>query len=684
MERNDSMQKANCPEKARTVLWLLLIYTGSVVIRYLLALATRNFPTVYIDEYLYYSLGRSIATDGSLLYMGQPAIYNYIIYPLIISPVYLLFGHGTDYFRAIELWNIILMSLSVFPIFGLCNAMLQKRKTALWLTGLFMLLPCFILGEYIFSEAIIYPLFYSLMYCIYRYLKDNKIKYTVWIGILGALLYCTKPGTVMPAIFALLLFGGKTIKKKYGQGGIQVLAGLGCLVLLYVVIKLIAEKVLGYSGSLLSIYDDQSPFSGSSGNEYFYSTVGKYPYYFILAGGILPFLVSLWYFPEYEKEDKQYYLLAIICSVLTMIGTAWVVNRPENMGFIIIRYVEMYLPILYLFIMLPNREKQKLHGYKSFKAIEILTIIILAYITVCTFTWGSTTGISQPRDNHYLISLAALLIKNVTGSANIIIIILAGISLYLLFRKTEKQVLVKICCVILIVFAVLNNIEGYLATGGNTSLKREEDTAAVDNMIGDKEYVHIYAAKQSDYGLDMNSRYNICWATEDDFLNNLLSSHGVYVPFVPSSARGMTAVNQTPDTDTLVFDENVYQRIKFSDGVSKYVSPIQSFQVVQFAKGERIIDYALTQIQSYNSANNPYMLMVFNEDYLTQPVKIRLEIESPVDQDIVISADVDHTAQLREGRYWYEIKTDNPVSKYVITTMNKDISFYNYEITTID
>ena len=95
------MQKANRQEKRKTILWLLLIYICSVAVRYILALATRDFPTVYIDEYLYYGLGRSIATKGSLLLYGQPAEYNYIIYPLVLSPIYLLFGHGTNYIRAI-------------------------------------------------------------------------------------------------------------------------------------------------------------------------------------------------------------------------------------------------------------------------------------------------------------------------------------------------------------------------------------------------------------------------------------------------------------------------------------------------------------------------------------------------------------------------------------------------------
>ena len=227
------MRKTNRSEKNTAIWWLLLIYVSSVLVRFLLALATRNYPTVSIDEFLYYSLGRSIATEGSLLYFGQPAVYNYILYPLILSPIYLLFGHGTNYFRIIELWNIILMSLSVFPFYGLCKAMVQKRKIALWLTALFMLLPCFILGEFIYSEAIIYPLFFTLMYCVYRYLKDNRIKYTIWIGILGALLYYSKPGAVLPAVLALVFFAVRAVSGKSGKSGKSTRQRIGRIILFW-------------------------------------------------------------------------------------------------------------------------------------------------------------------------------------------------------------------------------------------------------------------------------------------------------------------------------------------------------------------------------------------------------------------------------------------------------------------
>ena len=66
---------------------------------------------------------RSIATEGKLLFRGQPADYSYILYPLVLSPIYLFFQEGANFYRLIQAWNILLMSSAVFPMYGLCRAM---------------------------------------------------------------------------------------------------------------------------------------------------------------------------------------------------------------------------------------------------------------------------------------------------------------------------------------------------------------------------------------------------------------------------------------------------------------------------------------------------------------------------------------------------------------------------------
>ena len=193
-------------KRFRSYLPVLLIYCGFVIIRFIFSCLTTAMPTVGIDEFLYYSLGRSIATEGRLLFRGQPALYNYFIYPLFLSPVYMIFPEGADFYRIIQCWNAILMNLGVFPIYALCRKTLRNDKRALWVSAAFLLFPDFSLSEFIFSEAVIYPLFFWLVYLIYLQLEEKKLSRFIGIGILGAVLYYTKPGAVVPAVVSLLFF----------------------------------------------------------------------------------------------------------------------------------------------------------------------------------------------------------------------------------------------------------------------------------------------------------------------------------------------------------------------------------------------------------------------------------------------------------------------------------------------
>ena len=611
------MQKAYRQEKKQTVLWLALIYICSVLIRYLLALATRNYPTVSIDEFLYYSLGRSIATEGKLLFHGQAAIYNYIIYPLFLSPIYLFVGQSVNYFKIIQLWNIILMSLAVFPFYSLCKTMLKSRNTALWLTGLFALLPCFLLGEYIYSEVVIYPMFYTLMLCVYRYLKSNKIKYTIWIGVLGALLFYSKPGAIVPAILALLVFSVQAVKKRSGKNGIHVIAGIGSLIISFFAIKFLAEKILGYQGALLSVYNNQVFDSLDKNIDYFINNVVKYPYYFALACGIFPLVVSVRHYSECDREDKLYYLFLIITVLLTMFGISWTINRPERKDTLFMRYVEMYLPILLVYCAFPQREQQKVLRYSSNK-INTICYLILAYVVVCTSVWGCTTGIAKDVGPHYFISLAVLYTNHIKGIANIIIILLSGITLYLLVKGAKKQTVIKISSILLIVLSLLNNTAGYISAADNNDRKLAEEAEEILQVLDNKEYVYVYSENQNDYGLDVNSRYNISRITEEDFLNNIHQHNGYYAPFVPSSVRGMNAVYKTADTDLLIVDENISPFIQFSTNTSGFVSANKSFKVVYFAKNQRIVDCVMD-----NDNNRKYTLRIYNEELLHNPVKWR-------------------------------------------------------------
>ena len=671
------MQKEKRSGKLQAILPLLLIYAVCVGIRYLMAVLSSNFPTVYIDEFLYYSMGRSIATSGTLLYSGQPAAYNFLAYPLVLSPVYALFGHGTNYYRAIQLWNIMLMNLSVFPVYGLCNAMLPKRKSALGLTALVMLLPNFLLAQFIYSEAIIYPLFFTLMYCVYRNLAESKLKYAILTGIMGALMYNAKPGALIPAALALILYAGKAIRAKDKKAGLHLLAGALSFAVVFLLFKLLAEQVFGYRGTLLSIYDDQAIRYPELNHDFIFGILIKYPYYFLLAFGILPFFVSMRNYHDCDKRDKQFYVFLIVCVAVTIVGIVWTINRPERRTLLYLRYFEMYLPLIFAYCLKPGTEQPEISSGKDRKAATITAWVLLAYTTVATVVWGSTTGIGEIHDSHFLISLGSLYIKNAAGLLNIVIIFLAAASLFLLTRDMKKRTLTRICIAVYAATALLSNTGGYLNAADNTNSILAKETEEIHQMIGDTEYLCV-CTERCDYGMDIRSRRNISKVTFDDFANNLIENKGVYTPFVPASARGMTAVNETPDVDTIVIDEGIYPFIQVNKDAVSFISAQNSFKVVRFTPGEQIADCIMNVRNMGDSAT--CVLEIFNEDLLNKPLRISIDIDSPEEQDMELDFGDTMIIPLNKGRYTYELNSDGPVQKFAFTVREKNIQVHGFEV----
>ena len=197
---------------------LIGMYTGFVLVRFILAVLSSAYPIVNIDEFLYYGMARSIANGEGLMFRGQQADYSYILYPLVLSPVYLLGLKGPALYRAMQLWNILLINLSIFPIFFLAGNLLGDDRRALRITAVCMLLPDFQLGQLMMAENIIMPLFFLQFFLIHDWMKNEKPHSILLIGLIGGLLFSAKPGAVIPtAVFFILLLVRTMIKKDTRQ-----------------------------------------------------------------------------------------------------------------------------------------------------------------------------------------------------------------------------------------------------------------------------------------------------------------------------------------------------------------------------------------------------------------------------------------------------------------------------------
>ena len=677
--------------KKRTGQWIALglMYIGFVLIRYWLGCLTAAFPTVGIDEFLYYSLGRSIAAEGKLLYRGQPALYNYIIYPLALAPLYAVFPEGADFYRIIQFWNCLLMNLAIVPIYQLCGKIFGKGKKALGVTALLMLLPDFSLSEFIFSEAVIYPLFFTLIYLIYVSLEEKTAGRMLWIGILGAVLYYTKPGAVVPAIAALGFFLIQELRGKNRKNTVMPLIGIAGLIGGFAALWAVARFGLGYQGGLLSVYHEQLETEGKMYWDVFLKTAALYPYYFMMACGILPAVYFLSRLGKLEKNAKRFFGILLVSLAAVMIGTAWAVNRSEHTYILFLRYMAMYIPPVLLGCLMPMEKREEIEEEVARKRLPVAGVLSCIYLAVCTAIWGCTAGIGGYIENHFLVSLAILVQPNIKGIWNILVYVMAGVSLYLVVRKIDRKKMAALCCGAAALCMVINNIGGYVATGSNgKQVSADEAYHVQKDLIHGDDYLYIFSNERvSDFGLDVYTKSIHQQLEWYDFFNDIHANGGAYAPFVPVAERGMREGGETPDVNVLVVERTTYPLIKFSENMQGGVTENGLFYVGRFEKGARIVDAMLANVENFLLLYTDYgVLTLYKPEWIGHKVRITLDIESQVEQNMRFFADDDHsvTIPLVEGRASYQIEIPAAAIGYNFVVDKRNINVYGFNVETME
>lgn len=676
--------------KQKPICLLLLFYFIICVVRYLLAIITSAYPTVSIDEFLYYSIARSIATEGKLLFRGQPADYSYIMYPLALSPVYLFFRDGSNYFRIIQLWNILLMSLAIFPVYGLAYDMTKDQSKSLLIAVISMLLPDFILGQMIFSEAIIYPLFYFVFYCAYKYIVTKKSSLLLYIGFSGALLYYTKPGAMLPSVILLLIFLFLSIKNKEHRQLLFSFAGIVALIITHIVFQLLLKYVFDYRGGTLSLYNTQIGGEYGWHLDIFFKAIPVYIYYFILSCGIIGVAYPVIFFRNWNKNERLFGASVLICLLIMIVGTAWTINRHEYASETIhLRYIAMYIPLALLFCFLScHKDEKKERNAKTRKKPSVSLIAVLLFVCICSVLFG--VGVNAGNDACYpFMSLSTLLLRNnISQSAQpvlIIIVIAICITLYtLLERYSDRKHLPYICAGILVLIMLANGTYDYMLMKNKANVSVAAEASETKKVIGSNEYVFVYTDERViDGGLDVSNRSNINYVTMNDLFNHLYADNGCFEAFVPEASRGTIPKEAFQITDTIIFDRTVYQLLKLSPYViTENIPNVKYFCVAHPTKGKPMVDSIIGNVRANELAKGSTgILVIYNQDLLDQPLRMRFEIKSSIEQSLtVFSGSETKTVALMPGQAWYEVVFQNPKEAYNFSVNNASINLYQYEL----
>ncbi len=677
-------------QQIHVVLSLLIIYVASIILRFLLALLTTKFPLCNIDEFLYFGIAKSIASEGELLFRGRETNYQSILYPLLLSPVYKVFKEGVNYFRLLQLWNIMLMSLSVFPLYGISERIIKDKKRSLMLTAVLMLAGDFILGQVIFSENIVYPLFFTAVYCTIIAYEKNGWMPNILLGITAALLYETKPGVFVLPIVSLLSLTILFIKNKNMRGVLQSLTGIiSCAVVCFLFSLIRKYAFHSDFGTGLSFYSAQ--FGGKGVDlhlKVFFKVLPQYLYYFILACGIACFLLPIMKYSGFSDDIKRMYVITLISLAAMIVGTAWTINRYEyGTHAVHLRYIGMYVPLFIIFSVAQAEESTRTKGIEGNR---IVTVCVILFVIICAAIWGVGGSETSSAMIHELLSFpyaySSVVSNSIQRLAGIIVIFAAVLLFGFLFLWRDGREKPNRVLYMMLVFLFVGNITAYSVFSDAFSeldtWPRETDSAL--QAIDGKGYIFVltddrYIAYSC---LDVRTSDVSFYVTLNDLFNNLYAAGGKYVPFVSETApRGTIAGRKTPDVDLIVVDNSVYSMVQLSDYTQDLDPENSLLHVLKIQKDKRLFDTIIVNVESNKLvAGDTGILVLFNEELVSDSLTVRMRIRSESETTLEFFSNAEwKTTTLSPGTEWYEFIFDSPTQAYNFIA-EADISILEYEL----
>ncbi len=160
-------------------------------------------PWIFIDELIYSELGRS-AFDGFAI-RGIPVSGYGSVYPYLIAPAYSLFDNLVDAYRAVQVINAVIMSLTAIPAY-LIARILMGRRWSLVAAALAVAIPAMTYSSVVMTESAFYPL-YALAAMIVLYaLRRGGVVLQVLVFVSALVCFETRPqGAVIVPAFALAI-----------------------------------------------------------------------------------------------------------------------------------------------------------------------------------------------------------------------------------------------------------------------------------------------------------------------------------------------------------------------------------------------------------------------------------------------------------------------------------------------
>lgn len=239
---------------------LVALVGVSFVVRTALAWL-RATPSLFPDEYIYSSIGRSLADSGHATIRGGPAHFPALLQPIVTAPAWLI-GDVDTAFRAVQAIGAFAMSLAAVPVYVLAVRLGLSRRIALALAGLAVLIPDFLYASFITSEPFAYPLVLAAVTAgVIALAEPTRRAQLAFVGFAGLATLTRAQLVVVPVVFVVAAFAVGALERRVRPALREQLLPLA--VMAVPVLGLIATgptHVLGYYKPVLHMRIDPTAF----------------------------------------------------------------------------------------------------------------------------------------------------------------------------------------------------------------------------------------------------------------------------------------------------------------------------------------------------------------------------------------------------------------------------------------
>ena len=589
---------------------ILLLYLISFLVHCFLNIVVNEGPTVIIDEGLYTNIARSLAWEGQIAFRSQPVNYPYILYPILLVPIYKLNRLlGGDIYRYIQVFNTILVTSSVIPAWLFALDFTKNKRKAFYTALLVSIMPDMIMGGYEMTESLIWPIAIWLLFFSYRWYTQEKLSCGLMTALLTGLMFFTKPGAVAFGATLLIVQLFLSVRNKTKQVRSAVLS---IILLLLVIAAVYALYIFGFGQqkTFLGLYNKQtSEWKPKDILVAIEATFLLTLLFTFACAGVFAIFPAV-FLKNYGKENREYITASLLGMLAVTIGTAVFVvpykwdssvgtHLPLHM-----RYCSMFIPAFFVFTLGLELSARDLKENKALKTALILFIVFSLFPGARS---GFVRGDTGTIDSVVLSSFHTT--NRLNGTATGWILTVATVcfiaDIFFNLKKGWEKGILKDCIYFLMGFMLFNSLCVHINAAVPIDPTIRKDALEVNSIIKDHESLGITQRFYDDiysYWLDCHLNAPMQEVTSEQMYVKMEESEGIYTPFVPIDQAPNVNNHLTPDTDTFVLGMTISDLIELSDNVKAHRTANGHFTVVEITPGERWVDsmiYGLTDRTLY-------------------------------------------------------------------------------------